>query len=45
MTGADEIRWARRVKPETSRRLYALDAKGITDEELINLLLAQSSPL
>jgi hypothetical protein len=36
MAGADEIRWARRVKPETVRRLYTLDAKGIVDEELID---------
>jgi len=35
MDGAKEIQWARRVKPETIRRLYALDAKGIIDEELI----------
>ena len=36
MAGADEIRWARRVKPERIRRLYTLDAKGIVDEELID---------
>jgi hypothetical protein len=36
MAGADEIRWARRVKPETIRRLYTLDSKGIVDEDLIN---------
>jgi len=36
MAGADEIQWARRVKPEVIRRLYTLDAKGIVDEELID---------
>jgi len=36
MAGAEEIRWARRVKPEKIRRLYTLDAKGIVDEELID---------
>lgn len=36
MAGADEIRWARRVRPEVIRRLYTLDAKGIVDEELID---------
>jgi hypothetical protein len=36
MAGADEIQWARRVKPETIRRLYTLDAKAIVDEELID---------
>ena len=36
MAGADEIKWARRVKPEKIRRLYTLDAKGIVDEELID---------
>ena len=36
MAGADEIRWARRVKPELIRRLYTLDAKGIVDEQLID---------
>lgn len=35
MAGADEIRWARRVRPETIRRLYTLHAKGMADEELI----------
>lgn len=35
MSGADEIRWARRVRQDKIRRLYALDAKGILDEELI----------
>jgi hypothetical protein len=34
--GAEEIRWARRVRPETIRRLYTLDAKGIVDDELID---------
>jgi hypothetical protein len=36
MAGADELRWARRVKPEAIRRLYTLDSKGIVDEELID---------
>jgi hypothetical protein len=36
MAGADEIRWPRRVRQETIRRLYTLDAKGIVDEELID---------
>lgn len=36
MAGADEIRWAQRVRQDKVRRLYALDAKGILDEELIN---------
>jgi hypothetical protein len=36
MAGADEIRWARRVKPDLIRRLYTLDAKGIVDEQLID---------
>jgi hypothetical protein len=34
--GAKEIRWARRVGPEKIRALYAMDAKGIVDEELID---------
>ena len=36
MAGADEIKWSRRVKPVSIRRLYTLDAKGIVDEDLIN---------
>jgi hypothetical protein len=36
MAGAEEIRWARRIRPEVIRRLYTLDAKGIVDEELID---------
>lgn len=36
MTGADELRWARRVKPDPIRRLYTLDAKGIVDDQLID---------
>ncbi len=36
MSGAGEIRWARRVPQHKVRRLYALDAKGIVDEELID---------
>ena len=36
MSGADEIRWARRVRQDKIRRLYLLDAKGIVDEQLID---------
>jgi hypothetical protein len=36
MAGADEIKWSKRVKPQSIRRLYALDAKGIVDEDLID---------
>jgi hypothetical protein len=36
MSGADEIRWARRAEREKIRRLYTLDAKGLVDEELID---------
>lgn len=36
MAGADEIRWARRVRQDKILRLYTLDAKGIVDEELID---------
>lgn len=36
MSGADEIRWSRRVRPDKIRRLYTLDAKGIVDDELID---------
>ena len=36
MAGADELKWARRVKPEVIERLYTLDSKGIVDEELID---------
>jgi len=36
MSGANEVRWARRVPQPTIRRLYALDARGIVDEELID---------
>jgi hypothetical protein len=36
MAGADEISWARRVKQETIRRLYTLDAKGVFDDELVD---------
>jgi hypothetical protein len=32
----DDFRWARRVSQDKIRRLYALDAKGILDEELID---------
>lgn len=34
--GLDEVRWAPRVNPSLIRRLYETDARGITDEELIN---------
>lgn len=36
MDGADEVRYARRVRQDKIRRLYALDAKGIIDGELID---------
>jgi hypothetical protein len=36
MSGADELKWARRVPQELIRRLYTLDAKGIRDEELVD---------
>jgi hypothetical protein len=36
VSGANEVRWARRVKPEKIRRLYLLDARGIRDEALID---------
>jgi hypothetical protein len=36
MSGADELRYARRVRPDKIRRLYTLDAKGIVDDELID---------
>lgn len=36
MAGADQITYARRVKPEAIRRLYTLDSKGIVDEGLID---------
>jgi hypothetical protein len=36
VAGADEIRWARRVRQDKIRRLYTFDAKGIIDEELID---------
>jgi hypothetical protein len=36
MSGADELKWARRVRQDVIRRLYTLDAKGIQDEELVN---------
>ncbi len=34
--GMDLVRWARPVRPERIRRLYESDAKGITDEALID---------
>ncbi len=36
MSGADELKWARRVPQHLIRRLYVLDAKGIMDEELVD---------
>jgi hypothetical protein len=36
VSGADELKWAKRVEPQKIRRLYALDAKGIVDEELVD---------
>jgi hypothetical protein len=36
MPSENELRWARRVQQDLIRRLYALDAKGIEDEELVN---------
>ncbi|MCH8850021.1 MAG: hypothetical protein IIC89_04270 [Chloroflexi bacterium] len=36
MAGATELRWARRVEQHKIRRLYALDAEGIVDAELID---------
>jgi len=33
---SDEWRWARRVRQDLIARLYALDAKGIVDDELID---------
>jgi hypothetical protein len=36
MSEANGLRCARRVQPELVRRLYASDARGIQDEELVN---------
>ena len=36
MSKENGLRWARRVEQQKIRRLYALDAKGIQDEELID---------
>jgi hypothetical protein len=36
MSDQTAFRWARRVQQELIRRLYALDAKGVQDEELVN---------
>jgi hypothetical protein len=36
MSKENELRWARRVQPDLIRRLYASDAKGAQDEELVN---------
>lgn len=36
MAGADEIRWARRVKPERILLLYTLHARGVAGEDLID---------
>jgi DNA-directed RNA polymerase subunit RPC12/RpoP len=35
----DEVRWAPRVPPEKIRRLYASDARGMLDEELLDDVL------
>jgi len=35
----DEVRWAPRVSPEKIRRLYASDARGILDEDLLDDVL------
>ena len=32
----EQIQWAPRVKPNTIRRLFELDAKGILDENLVD---------
>ena len=34
--GIEEVRWPRRVRPDLIRRLYALDARGIIDGDLID---------
>lgn len=36
MSHVPAFRWARRVQPDLIRRLYALDAKGVQDDELVN---------
>ena len=36
MSSSSSLRWARRLQQELIRRLYALDAKGIQDDELVN---------
>jgi len=36
MSTANSLRWARRVHPDVIRRLYASDARGIQDEDLVN---------
>ena len=36
MAGADEMKYARRVRQDNIRRLYTLDAKGIVDEDLMD---------
>jgi len=36
MIKKSKIDWAPRVKPQTLRRLYQTDARGILDEELID---------
>jgi hypothetical protein len=36
MSSSSELRWARRVRQDAIRRLYALDAQGVVDEELID---------
>ncbi len=36
MSDSNSLRWARRVQQDLIRRLYASDAKGIQDEDLVN---------
>lgn len=36
MSDSNSLRWARRVQQELIRRLYASDARGIQDNELVN---------
>jgi hypothetical protein len=36
IAGGVDIRWAPRLRPEKLRRLYATDARGILDEELLD---------
>jgi hypothetical protein len=36
IVGGVDVRWAPRLRPEKLRRLYATDARGIIDEELLD---------